>query len=832
MRVICCLAFLLLASRTATPQPDLTDGPQQRIQATFDWYESYLGDYLDPAAWDIGRVPNNSKQFTYDVRFPDRNSVSSDVVEFPPGSFVRIGTLDVRDTIMHLRDGAVLRIVDPSPHLSGRFRAEAGSSLLIDSWETTYLGSEFMIYAGATARLRGRFVAGSYPWHNNSGPVNTEPAIRVFGGTADLTQLAVIRNKPGGNSSLDITAEGLDGHPGLIDLSGGTRLGAPLDVTVKDGGTVRLRSAPPLSTVRISGDGRLEFVRPVNLGQTRVSVYNTATLAAPSITGLDGASITLDRVASAHDPQDYERHRFDASPETIRSAPDQIFQLTNIESDVRLLGTTRIEGPFSIDILEGATLQADSLETIDSLERPVPGGNQNARFSYSNTLTINESDVTLPSLELIESPVSISIGRDSTLRLPRAEFAYPSALVMQPGSVFDAPGVDSFARWSIRIRSENGQPLPAPVYPAVKNWDNASVSNESSLPIDIPVQSYLSSSISTIKGGNLSFNRLHTIRQGPVQTLVIVAARGAVVFPELERFTEIPGNVLQPVPMGESAEGPVFRPIDRRLRLEMLGDPSGSEGRIEMPRLGQLPEVLTFNLARAGRFVFGGSLHLDESDTFRLDDGTLELGGGFEITSPIFGRNLISGTRIELAGPGRSTLEALAPDRGVAPANQREIEDSMGISELVINPRSGARLVSLVDAWVNDSESEPGSESVYVFGRQVLSSASPEPLALAPGSILELGSVNLYVFDLAQLAFVHMNALIPDGENAIEYDGGLVCRTYCAADSDLDGIVTQGDLAVFVDRYLAGSPYADTNFDGRIDSADIQSFLVAFQEGC
>jgi len=832
MRIRCALTILIAAGASASAQPVLVDGPQQRIEATYVWYDTYLGAYLDPAAWDIGRVANDSKRYTYDVRFPDLSAVSTDAVEFPVDSFVRIGTLDVRDTFLYLKSGSVLRVVDPSPNLSGRFRLEESALLQIDSPETRYLGSEILIYAGATARLRGHFVTGYYPWHNNFGPLNTVPTIRVFGGTADLTQLGAIRSKSGEIGMLDITAEGADEHPGLIDLSGRTRFGAALNVKVTDGGTVRLRTAPPGSSLSLIGDGRVEFVQPADLSQTQVTLYNTSKLVASAIIGLDGASITLDRVASANDPQDYERHQFDAAPEMIRSDPDNHFKLTSVESDVRLLGTRLIEGPFEIELFGESTFQADSLETIDSRDRPDPRENQNARFSYSRRLAIDGSEVTLPSLKEIASPVSIELGVGAVLRLPEARFAYPSTLYMQPGSVLEAPGLDSFANWHVRFRSGFGQPLPAPVYPAAGDWDNATIANESGLPVDIPITTYLSSTYSGFDGADLTFSRLRTIRQGPVQQLVIVATRGTIAMPVLERFLELPCHVLEPVALDEPAGERVPCVPDRRLRLDMLGDPAGREGRIEMPRLRQLPEKLTFNLSRAGRFVFGGSLHLDETDTFLLDEGTLELAGGFEITYPILGKGRLSGTKIALVEPGRATLEALAPDRGVTPTGQRELEDSMGISEIVIDPRSGAKLVSLVDARVNDSESEPGSEAVYVFGREVLSSASAAPLSLASGAILELGGVNLYYFDLAQLAFVHVNALIQEGENGIEFGDGYVCRTYCAGDADRDGVLTQGDLTVFVDLYLAESPYADANFDGQLDGADIEAFVAAFLAGC
>jgi|GEM_PF-3102660 len=54
----------------------------------------------------------------------------------------------------------------------------------------------------------------------------------------------------------------------------------------------------------------------------------------------------------------------------------------------------------------------------------------------------------------------------------------------------------------------------------------------------------------------------------------------------------------------------------------------------------------------------------------------------------------------------------------------------------------------------------------------------------------------------------------------------------CPADVQTDGVLDQGDIASFVERFLAQDPRADLNADGVIDIADIGLFVNAFLAGC
>jgi len=52
------------------------------------------------------------------------------------------------------------------------------------------------------------------------------------------------------------------------------------------------------------------------------------------------------------------------------------------------------------------------------------------------------------------------------------------------------------------------------------------------------------------------------------------------------------------------------------------------------------------------------------------------------------------------------------------------------------------------------------------------------------------------------------------------------------ADQNGDGVVDNGDISVFVARFLGGDPAADLNGDGILDSGDIGTFIEAFLNPC
>lgn len=53
-----------------------------------------------------------------------------------------------------------------------------------------------------------------------------------------------------------------------------------------------------------------------------------------------------------------------------------------------------------------------------------------------------------------------------------------------------------------------------------------------------------------------------------------------------------------------------------------------------------------------------------------------------------------------------------------------------------------------------------------------------------------------------------------------------------SADQNGDGVVDNGDIAVFIARFLAQDPLVDLNGDGILDSGDINSFVAAFLNPC
>ncbi|MFG0306089.1 MAG: GC-type dockerin domain-anchored protein [Phycisphaerales bacterium JB040] len=54
----------------------------------------------------------------------------------------------------------------------------------------------------------------------------------------------------------------------------------------------------------------------------------------------------------------------------------------------------------------------------------------------------------------------------------------------------------------------------------------------------------------------------------------------------------------------------------------------------------------------------------------------------------------------------------------------------------------------------------------------------------------------------------------------------------CSIDFTGDGLLDNGDIAAFVQAFLAGDPSADLSGDGILDTGDITAFVQAFLAGC
>lgn len=69
-------------------------------------------------------------------------------------------------------------------------------------------------------------------------------------------------------------------------------------------------------------------------------------------------------------------------------------------------------------------------------------------------------------------------------------------------------------------------------------------------------------------------------------------------------------------------------------------------------------------------------------------------------------------------------------------------------------------------------------------------------------------------------------------ECAMNVDLRLDVVEYCAGDLDASGSLTLDDIDAFAAAFPAGDPNADVNLDGRVDAADLDALLAAFQTGC
>ena len=69
----------------------------------------------------------------------------------------------------------------------------------------------------------------------------------------------------------------------------------------------------------------------------------------------------------------------------------------------------------------------------------------------------------------------------------------------------------------------------------------------------------------------------------------------------------------------------------------------------------------------------------------------------------------------------------------------------------------------------------------------------------------------------------------PRGEVRIDV---VALVALCQADMNADGILDNGDIATFINAFLAGDPLADINGDTFLDNGDLTTFVAEFLAGC
>ena len=200
-----------------------------------------------------------------------------------------------------------------------------------------------------------------------------------------------------------------------------------------------------------------------------------------------------------------------------------------------------------------------------------------------------------------------------------------------------------------------------------------------------------------------------------------------------------------------------------------------------------------------GTFVITGDLFAHKSDAYDRTTLLRTLGDDSE------------GLHFVFCGGPRQQLEVLYdathPERGI-----RRMRLQIGVDAL-------DTIVSLSDSVQNQDQTRPDALRLRY-------------LDIYPGSRLILNGHDATIYNWSTGTDDPLADLIPDGQNCVAYDRGLLCHLLCPSDINRDGVTDNADIGAFVSAFLAGDGAADLTDDGITDNGDILTFVAAFLAGC
>lgn len=156
----------------------------------------------------------------------------------------------------------------------------------------------------------------------------------------------------------------------------------------------------------------------------------------------------------------------------------------------------------------------------------------------------------------------------------------------------------------------------------------------------------------------------------------------------------------------------------------------------------------------------GGDFELMVTDTLKADtaNGIVQFvdtgGGSFGAPPP----------------PTEHTLEVAGLDVGLAA--EALLDDNFAIGQLEVGSDGSPATVQLVDDVDNGNRGGTGVEALYLVGIE----GGSDGLRIHTGSSLDIGSINVYAYELSGDELVHLNALFPNGVDEIAYDQGTILR--------------------------------------------------------
>jgi hypothetical protein len=204
-------------------------------------------------------------------------------------------------------------------------------------------------------------------------------------------------------------------------------------------------------------------------------------------------------------------------------------------------------------------------------------------------------------------------------------------------------------------------------------------------------------------------------------------------------------------------------------------------------------------------FVFHGGLDIRRPSQFTASLGAvISLTGDYSFNHTSESDMSWDGGIVKLIGTDSQLLEVGGSDIGIP---QGTLGSNFQFGQLVVGQTGVANTVRLVDNVDNGNREPSGYEALYLPGP----TGGDDGLRILGGSTLVVENIQVYA--QVQGAWVHINALIPDGANQVAFDQGFIALSVPETDCNENGIEDR------VDILLGDSP--DCNGNGIPDECEI-----------
>jgi len=829
------LAFLMLGAASAMGQVTTTYvGPNE-------------GLWSDPANWDMGMVPDG---IGFNAIIPNNRTVVFDLPD--PTTINALQLLDSVDSRragnVRLPAGASLTTESITILGGGVFAADGGAFSSPPLFTTAGVYPRFYADAGGTIAAP----LAAYNW-NQGGHLDgrcNDTVIRAdgLGSLVDLSSATSMRIQPGGCRDPQFMTV-LARNDGVIDLSAVQSIRGRSDRTdwaiiqIETGGFIDLASLTSVSDsvrfdVRVSGyelpaldnvsrtDWRIRDGAAVEADalrsatRTRFELDDGGTFIAPNLTSIRESTLVLNptRTFDAPPPTDF-------SQSTVRVLDGASFA---IEATSYTAGNQVFEcsGPVLYADGAGSRIDFSTCETV-TVSPGGCGSGQNRSIEAHNGGVVDLSGTTLlrgrvdgqrpfilrtstggvidlsaleetrgdiqfrPSTSPFELPALTTADRTgfyvetfNTINLPELTTMTRSSVNLEDGATLSSPNLTSFTESSVSLN-----PTRFWTTGELSSVDNSSFTVRGGARLDTITDDGYTANTETRDlfraegvGSSIDLSSLESVR--------VISGGGCA--PCTASFVAADGGELN-IPNATMFDGRTDR-SDTRFRLLAT-----TGGRINFGDADIGPGFLQLRGDELGsELAFSGSCRATRRVEIIVTDGaTLSVGGDLSYqTQTASDFNLETGRLVMAGDGGTQALEVGSRDDGVP---DPFAGGNFSIGSLRVGDTDRVTTVRLADAIDNGnrgSMDEP--EALYLPGL-----LGVDALRIGPDSTLELGDVNLYVFDGAQ--WRDIRADIGTG-GSIPWDEGRIVLGVCLPDLDGDGELTIFDFLAFQTAFDAGCP--------------------------